>query len=70
MGDWEMKNTVDNSTVELEQSEKYYYKNPDAEIIPQRKSIFESFNMKMENLQILYNYSDYEKLIQEDGKNF
>ena len=70
MGDWEMKNTVDNSTVELEQSEKYYYKNPDDKIIPQRKLIFESFNMKMENLQILYNYSGYEGLIKEDGKNF
>lgn len=26
MGDWEMQNSVDQSTVELEQSESYYYK--------------------------------------------
>jgi hypothetical protein len=50
MGDWEMKNTVDNSAVELEQSEEYYYKDQKAKRIRSRKLVFESFNMKMENL--------------------
>jgi hypothetical protein len=44
MGDWEIKNSVENSTVELEQSEKYYYELEDKKL-PEKKIIFGSINM-------------------------
>jgi len=67
MGDWEMRNDVNISKVELEQSEKFYYKE-ETFMKESRDCIFESFNMKMENLQILYNYTGYKQLMENSNK--